>query len=164
MNVCKEDIFRRIFEKWSGSLRSFIAYRAKDVHVAEDVVQDAFHTLWVNCEKVSPEKAKSYLFTVAQNSYLNLAKRQGRQREFLSTQKDRQSTDPQFIMEMKEFESKLMNGIESLPDDVRAIFLMNRIDKLKYREIADILELSVKTIEKKMHLALVELRKIHPKV
>ena len=54
----------------------------------------------------------------------------------------------------KEFENKLNNAIKALPDGCREVFLMNRIDKLKYGEIAARLDLSVKAIEKRMSKAI----------
>mgnify|MGYP000244682881 CR=1 FL=1 len=66
---------------------------------------------------------------------------------------------PQFILEEKEFMVKLQNTIAELPEDQRTIFLLNRIDKKKYREIAEIQGIAMKTVEKKMSLALKYLEK-----
>ena len=140
-------------------------YRSGNLMQAEDLVQDAFGKLWENCAKVSVEKARSYLFTIANNLFFNL---KDREKVALKFQK-RQSTssdikDPQYLIEEKEFEDRLQKAINALPDDQRTIFLLNRIDKKKYREIAELLDISIKTVEKKMHLALVSLRKIHKKI
>lgn len=68
------------------------------------------------------------------------------------------SQSPQFILEEKEFEIKLNKCIEAMPQGAREVFLMNRIDKLKYGEIAELLGISVKAIEKRMSVALAIIR------
>ncbi|MEO0626668.1 MAG: sigma-70 family RNA polymerase sigma factor, partial [Bacteroidota bacterium] len=67
---------------------------------------------------------------------------------------------PGFKMEETEFYQQLQSAIAALPEKNRIVFLMNRIDKLTYREIAERLEISQKAVEKRMSKALVELRKL----
>ena len=67
---------------------------------------------------------------------------------------------PQFDLEIKELQDRLEQAIAQLPENQRIVFLMNRMDKMKYAEIAAYLDLSVKAVEKRMHLALLELRQI----
>ena len=69
------------------------------------------------------------------------------------------SESPEFILEEKQFKAKLQNAIANLSEAQRTAFLMNRIDGKKYTEIAEILEISVKAVEKRIHGALVSLRK-----
>ena len=133
--------------------------------LSEDLAQDAFIKLWENCKKVPLEKAKSFLFTVANNLFINKANHQKVVFKFnkLSTYTN-ESEDPHLILQKKEFKLKLEGAIAALPENQREVFLMNRIDKRKYREIAEILGISVKAVEKRMHLALKELRKVHQKI
>jgi RNA polymerase sigma-70 factor (ECF subfamily) len=63
-------------------------------------------------------------------------------------------------MEAKELQRELESAIAQLPEKQRTVFLLNRIDKMTYAEIADQLELSVKAVEKRMSQALVEMRKV----
>jgi len=65
---------------------------------------------------------------------------------------------PEFVLEMKEFDNKLQAAIADLPDKSRVVFLMNRIDGITYREIAENLGVSVKAVEKQMSRALRILR------
>jgi RNA polymerase sigma-70 factor (ECF subfamily) len=67
--------------------------------------------------------------------------------------------NPEFILEEDQFKTKLNNAIQNLNETQRVAFLMHRIDGKKYAEIAAELEISVKAVEKRIHLALVELRK-----
>ena len=57
-------------------------------------------------------------------------------------------------MEMKEYEQKLTRVLEQMPEGSREVFLMNRLEDLKYREIAENLGISVKAVEKRMSKAL----------
>jgi RNA polymerase sigma factor (sigma-70 family) len=72
---------------------------------------------------------------------------------------DKTNENPEFILEEKQFENKLLKAIENLNETQRVAFLMHRIDGKKYSEIADELNISVKAVEKRIHLALLELRK-----
>ena len=164
-SVCEEPTFKSVFMKHAEGLRNFMYYKTGNLAQAEDLVQDAFGKLWENCAKVSFEKAKSYLFTVANNLFLNQVEHQKVVLKFKNQPKTTQSDiTPQFLMEEEEFRQRLEQAIADLPENQRIVFLMNRIDKKTYREIAEELGLSVKAVEKRMHKALTELRKISKKV
>ncbi|MEM1120380.1 MAG: sigma-70 family RNA polymerase sigma factor [Bacteroidota bacterium] len=164
-NICPEKTFRTIFQEQATALRNFLYYKTGNLPQAEDVLQDAFGKLWENCAKIIPTKAKSFLFTTANNLLLNQIAHQKVVLKFQSRTAPKTSrVDPQFLLEEKEFHQKLAAAIGALPEKQRVVFLMNRIDKKKYREIADILDISVKTVEKRMHQALTTLRKIYQKI
>lgn len=164
-NVCQEKIFKSIFVAQAEHLRNFMYYKTGNLQQAEDLMQDAFGKLWENCAKVVLEKAKSYLFTVANNLFLNQVEHQKVVLKFEKRQhSERSNLTPQFLLEEEEFRKRLEDAINALPEGQRIVFLMNRIDKKKYREIAEELEISVKAVEKRMHKALVALRSISKKV
>ncbi len=163
--VCKEEVYKSTYFEHSEYLRNFLFYKSGDMSLSEDLVQEAFVKLWENCAKVTFEKAKSYLFTVGNNLFLNTISHQKVKLKFEhNVDKNKFENDPQYILEEKEFKLKLETAIADLPEGQRVVFLMNRIDKKKYREIAEELDLSVKAVEKRMHLALAALRKVHKKV
>lgn len=133
--------------------------------VSEDMAQDAFLKLWENCGKVTRDKAKSYLFTVANNLFLNKVEHKKvvlkfNQKPIATVEKN----DPHYLLRESEFKSVLEAAISALPEKQRIVFLMNRIDKKTYAAIAEELEVSVKAIEKRMHNALSTLRKLHRKI
>jgi len=152
-NVCKQSLFETLFEKIAGNLRNYIYYKSGQLERAEDIVQEAFVKLWENCKKVSPEKAQSYLFTVATNTLLNLIEKDKVRFKFKPNTKADFET-PEFALEYDEYKTKLEKALNGLPDGQREVFLLNRIDKLTYKEIAEQLNLSVKAVEKRMSLAL----------
>jgi RNA polymerase sigma-70 factor (ECF subfamily) len=72
---------------------------------------------------------------------------------------DKTNENPEYLLEESQFQTKLLKAIENLNDKQRIAFLMHRIDGKKYSEIASDLNISVKAVEKRIHLALLSLRK-----
>ena len=158
-NVCDDQTIEQLYKKHSPKLRNYLYYKCKDLERANDLVQEAFTKLWEKCKDVIPKTAKSFLYTVARNAMINLINKDKVRMKFNSTQKQgKEFKTPHFDMEYKEYKSKLEGVISDLPDGQREAFLMNRIDKLTYKEIAERLDISVKAVEKRMHKALAKLR------
>ncbi|QBA64824.1 RNA polymerase sigma factor [Muriicola soli] len=158
-NVCEEQVFNTIFKSNSKTIFNYIYYKYGNEEKAYDAVQEAFVKLWENCAKVTPEKAKAFVYKVANNLYLNVLKAEKVRLKYAEkATKDRKQESPEFLLEEKEFQQKLDRALESLPENQRTVFLLNRIDGKKYKEIAEMEGVSVKAIEKRMHLALKTLR------
>ena len=153
--ICNNEIFEKIFYTHAQDLKRFLFSKTKNLDLAEDILQDSFLKLWNNCDNVNFKTVKSYLFTVANNTFLNVMKHQKVVRSHEKTVR-RQSTNesPEFLMIEQEFFLKLQVVIESLPEKQKEVFLMSRIEKKKYVEIASLLDISVKTVEKRMYFAL----------
>lgn len=161
-DTCEEKVFDDFFNNQATSLRNYLFYKFGDMDQAEDIVQDAFIKLWNNCAQVPIEKAKSYIYTIATNLGISVKRHQKvrfKYKEYV-THKNRVSTNesPEFLLEEKEYMDKLQNAIADLSERQREVFLLNRIEKKTYREIAELSNVSVKAIEKLMHKALVSLR------
>jgi RNA polymerase sigma-70 factor (family 1) len=154
-SVCEEQNYRRIYERHALQLRNFIYYKCSDLEKAEDIAQESLIKLWENCASVVFEKAKSFLFTVANRMMIDHFRHTKIRLNFM---KDKPQThtreDASFELETKEFEAILEKAIADLPDGQRETFLMNRIDKMTYEEIAEMQGISVKAVEKRMHNAL----------
>lgn len=158
-NVCEEQVFSSIFKSNSKTVFNYIYYKFGNAEKANDAVQEAFVKLWENCAKVSPEKAKSYVYTIANNLYLNVIKAEKVRLKYANSVNEQSSNlSPEFLMEEKQYKEKLENALNALPENQRTTFLLNRIDGKKYAEIAEMEGVSVKAIEKRMHLALKSLR------
>ncbi|WP_298417932.1 RNA polymerase sigma-70 factor [uncultured Kordia sp.] len=159
-SVCESKNFETIFNANAETLRNFIYYKCGSEQQAEDIVQEAFIKLWKNCAKVIFTKAKSFLYTVANNTFLNEVAHEKVVLKYKQQNTGKVSNEtPEFILREKEFQEKLQRTIAKLPEGQREVFLLNRIDKKTYKEIAEIIGLSVKAVEKRMHKALVTLRK-----
>lgn len=159
-SVCDQKNFEEIFNKHSQTLRNYIYYKCGNTQQAEDIVQESYIKLWDNCAKIIFEKSKSFLYTVANNRFFNEV---AHKKVILNHQKKTPSLDktnetPEFILEEKEFYHKLKKTIADLPEKQRQVFLLSRIDKKKYTEIAEIAGISVKAVEKRMSKALLTLK------
>lgn len=159
-NVCEQKVFEQVFNTYSKTLRNFIFFKCGNQDQSDDLVQDAFVKLWNNCSKVPFEKAKSFLYTVANNSFLNeVAHQKVKLKHQKALVNDVDHENPEFKYREKEFQEELNRAIANLSEKQREVFLLNRIEKKKYREIAEMLDISVKAVEKRMHAALLSLRK-----
>ncbi|MBT8394335.1 MAG: sigma-70 family RNA polymerase sigma factor [Bacteroidia bacterium] len=159
-NICNETLFSKVFTKYAEDLHNFLYYKFGDRLNPRDKVQEAFIKLWENCGKVSPEKAKSYLYTVANNLMLNEA---AHQKVVLKYQqhkpKEHTNESPEFLMQETEYMQKLQTAISNLTEAERVAFLLNRVEGKRHKEIADLLDIGTKAVEKRIYSALKKLRK-----
>ncbi|RKQ49882.1 RNA polymerase sigma-70 factor (ECF subfamily) [Roseivirga pacifica] len=151
--------FRNIFDQYYNPIKNFLYFKCGDIALSEDLSQDVFVKLWEKRDEVNLDTVKSYVYTIANNMLLNKIRHDKVVLNFVEKHKTRQEEkSPQFALEEKEFRTRLENIISAMPEKQRTVFLMNRIDELTYKEIAERLNLSVKAIEKRMHGALEHLR------
>lgn len=147
--------YREVFEEYYDAIRNFLYFKTYDEGLAEDIAQDTFVKLWENRAKIDRTTIKSYLYTIANNLAINSLKRQQLRYKFENTSVRKvENLSPEFIAEMKEYEEKVNDVISQMTDGSREVFLMNRIEGLKYKEIAERLGISVKAVEKRMSKAL----------
>lgn len=158
-NVCNDQVFQKIFEDHSKDLYRFLYYKYGADNNPQDLVQDAFVKLWNNCKSVLPEKARSFLFTVANNQMLNeLAKKKTALQYSSEKPKSYTQESPEYILEGKEYMMRLQQAIESLSPEQRAAFLLNRIEGKKHQEIAEMLGVSRKAVEKRIYTSVAILK------
>ena len=158
--LCNEEQFDAFYNEHARALRNFIYYKFGDADQSDDVLQESFIRLWKNCAKVTLDTAKGFLYRIAINLSTSL-KRSEKVKLKYEERAVRSGADqesPEFRILEKEFMEKLTAAISSLPDKQREVFLMNRVEKKTYKEIAEISGVSVKAIEKTMHKALLKLR------
>jgi RNA polymerase sigma-70 factor (ECF subfamily) len=158
--ICEEHLFSSIFNKHSKNLHDFLYYKFGEHFNPKDKVQEAFIKLWQNCNKISPEKAKSFLFTTANNLMLNeVAHQKVVLKHRQSKPKSYTNENPEFIMQETEYMNKLEKAISNLTEAQRVAFLLNRIEGKRFKEIALLLDISTKAVEKRIYGALKNLRK-----
>jgi len=151
--------FKDLFNQFYELIKNFLYYKTKDIDVANDLAQETFLIVWNNREKVKLQTVDRYLYKIANNLFINHYKHQKVVYKHMRLVTPAVFNEtPEFVLEEKEFKKKLENSIASIPEKSRTVFLMNRIDKLTYAEIAKRLNLSEKAIEKRMQKALVILR------
>lgn len=158
--VCEERLFSSIFNKYAKDLHNFLYYRYGDLLNPKDKVQEAFVKLWENCDKVSPDKAKSFVFTTANNLMLNeVAHQKVVLKHHQTKPKTYTNENPEFLMLESEYMEKLQKALSNLTEAQREAFMMNRIEGKRFKEIAEILGISTKAVEKRIYGALDKLRK-----
>ena len=158
-NVCEEVIFNEVFRAHSKDLHDFLYYKFGKENNPKDLVQEAFLKLWKNCQKVTVLKARAFLFTVANNQMINDISKKKTALTF-AQEKPKELTyeSPEFVMEENQFMGRLQNAIESLTEEQRVAFLLNRIEGKRHKEIAEMLGISSKAVEKRIYTALKKIR------
>lgn len=157
-NICDEQVFSTLFHKYSEDLYRFLYYKFGESMNPRDKVQEAFIKLWENCGKTTPNKAKSFLFTIGNNLMLNEAAHQKVVLKYAQEKpKAHTNESPEFILREKEYMEKLQNALSNLTQAQRIAFMMNRMEGKKFKEIANLLDISVKAVEKRVYGALKKL-------
>ena len=132
---------------------------------AEEVVNDVFVGIWErHNEMFSDPGLKSYLFRAVKNRCLNNIKRQRLPfdeipEEMPVASKDHGALDQ---LEAKEMSERITLVIDKLPTKCRQVFLMSRMDEMSYKEIAELMDISPKTVENQIGIALKFLRESFP--
>ncbi len=160
--VIDKALFEELFKLHYSNLCAYANNFLKEIDAAEEVVQEVLYKLWVNREKLEINTSlQSYLFRAVRNSCLNVIKHVNIREDYKihnerSIELDQGTHEDEVIV--SELELKIRETIDQLPLERRKIFIMSRYDGLKYREIADKLNISVKTVENQMGSALKFLR------
>ncbi|MFH2141917.1 MAG: RNA polymerase sigma-70 factor [Bacteroidota bacterium] len=152
--------FDVVFETYYRQLCIYALNYLKTPESAEDVVQDVLIKLWEKRKLINVDlPIKSYLFRAVHNKCIDFLKHLKVEVNYISSYKTTAESgyDHQEI-EFAELQNQLIKAIESLPDACKKIFLMNRYDGFKYREIAIQLGISEKTVENQMGKALKQIR------
>ncbi|MEO8413821.1 MAG: RNA polymerase sigma-70 factor [Ginsengibacter sp.] len=157
-----EKIFEQVFKTHFKNLHAYAFTMLRDEMVAEEMVQNIFYKLWERPENLSISgSVAAYLYRAVHNESLNHLKhmkvRLKHQKHVLYQMKNQTDTASKKIL-LKELEGKLHKAMQELPEQCRTIFQLSRFEELKYREIADRLKISPKTVENQMGKALKLLR------
>jgi len=158
-NCCDEILVKELFRKHAKDLYQFLYYKYGIENHPKDLVQEAFIKLWNHCHKIIPEKARSFLFTVANNQMLNeLAKKKTVLKYHQERSNENTSDTPDLFREEDDYIVRLKKALEELTEDQRTTLLLNRIEGKKHKEIAEMLGISRKAVEKRIYTALSILR------
>jgi len=134
----------------------------KEEEAAKEIVQEAFIGLWEKRSSIDPERqVKSYLSASVRNRCLNYLRDNKRFDGTLLSLEGLSpfpASDEHSQIELRELNSQIMDAIAELPEKCREVFRLNRFEQMKYRQIADHLQISVKTVETQMSKALSFLR------
>lgn len=164
MELLDKNRFKEVFKEYYNPLCNFAASITSDRKMAQDVVQDVFTKLWdKRNELVINSSEKSYLFqAVKHRAFEILRKRKNESKLNVADFDEVHDTNAELDEQANKFMLKeyLFNSIRQLPPKCQEIFVMNKVNGLTYNEIADDLDISVKTVENQIGRAYRKLRKL----
>jgi len=160
-----EKAMEYIFHVYYPALCSYASSIVKSSEDAKDVVNDCFLELWNRHELLKiTTSLKSYLYVAVRNAAINYLKKKKKEQKFVSSQsypfylQDEVTSRIEKLERIENLEKRLKEAIDSLPQQCRYIFYLNRFEKLGYKEIAVKLNLSVGTVKTQIARALKKLR------
>lgn len=161
VNLDNNETFERVFRDHFKELCRIIYPILHDRQTCEDVVHDVFIKLWEKRESINVEKTlKGYLYKSVVYAALDQVKKQKRQK--VVDKEDLEGTlggeEESSATDVKEMRRIIREGINTLPEKCRAVFTLSRFNKMKNREIAEYLDISIKTVENQMTKALKVMR------
>jgi RNA polymerase sigma-70 factor (family 1) len=162
--AAKETVFRELFEKEYNGLCRYAMTYMQDSHLAEDVVQDTFIKIWEHkTDLVSSPQIRFYLLTAVKNNCISALRKQNTRGEvFTDTDPDIHPepfiTTRQHYEQLDEQKKKIADALNQLPPKCKEVFLLVKMQGLSYKQAAESLEISVKTVENQMGKAIKTLR------
>jgi RNA polymerase sigma-70 factor (ECF subfamily) len=157
-----ERAFEQVFKQHYRPLRAYAFTLLKDDAAAEEMVQNVFCKLWERTEGLQISgPIGAYLYRAVHNESLNYLKHQKVRSEHslrVSYHMDGHGESATGTVRMKELEEKIRAALNELPEGCRTVFQLSRFEELKYSQIADVLGISIKTVENQMGKALKLLR------
>lgn len=157
--MTKEE-FKVLFDTYFNSVRSYLFYRGAEKEQASDLAQDVFLRVWEKQLNVDPKTALRLLYKMAGDMFVSRYRRETLEMNYMKSLKnDTYESSPEDQLQYNELKAKYSKALASLNEKQRTVFLMARMEGLKYHEIAERLNLSVKAVEKRMSITLAYLKK-----
>lgn len=155
--------FRVIFDALFTNLTKFSISFVQSKEAATEIVDELFVRLWSHRKEIEQiNDLRVYLYTATKNASLNYIAKKAKQIEVepydnLNVQ-IADGVSPEQLIISKEIHQKIIHAIDSLPPRCKLIFKLVREDGLRYAEVAEVLGLSLKTIDNQMVIAVSRLR------
>jgi RNA polymerase sigma-70 factor (family 1) len=154
-----ESAFTQVYFHFSKRLIVFGTSLVRSKEIAEELVEDVFVRLWANRKQITEiDNLTVYLYVAVKNKALNKLSQKASELiaapfDYLDTSMDEFAADPYDLLITTEMMSRMQTVIETLPPRCKMIFKLIREDALKYKEVAEILNISVNTIDVQMAIA-----------
>lgn len=157
--MTKEE-FKLLFDNYFDRVRSYLVYRGADTEQASDLAQDVFLKVWEKQMKIDMNTALRLLYKIAGDMFISQYRREKLELNYMAALSD-DSLDfsPEDQLRYNEMFSIYTKALAALSEKQRTVFMMSRMEGLKYHEIADRLQLSVKAVEKRMNIALAYIKR-----
>ncbi len=158
----RESAYRQLFEQYYQKLVVFACKYLEDLESARDIVQEFYLYLYESRHSISIQTSlKSYLYSAVKNRCLNQVKHEQvkeKHRNMSRSEANVSGPDLEEIMDAVELEARVYEIVSKLPEKCRQIYIMSRVDGKRNREIADELNLSIRTVETQISKALKSLK------
>ena len=155
--------FEILFQKYYVRFYNFVRNLLKNPHEAEDIVQNVFMKVWVNRKNLHPDQSiHNYIYVLTRNEILNHV----RDRKVHTQIEMLMMTEPPAgivinddFVHFHELDVRIRRYIASMPEQRRKVFLLSRYRGKGNKEIAEMLGLSVRTVDRHINMALTSLKK-----
>lgn len=161
-----DNAFRKLFDHFAERLTNFSFSITRNKEIAEEITSEVFVKVWKNREKIQEiNNLNTYLYKAAKNTSLNYLSRKFHEVntdpfDFVNIQLSTNESPEQHLISNEIFK-KISDAVESLPPKCKIIFKLVREDGLKYQDVAEILNISINTVDAQMVIAI---KKISEKV
>lgn len=154
-----EAVFNELFDELYSLLCFFCNSYISDIDKARSLVQQVFVDVWIKREKLNVTLSiKSYMYAAVRNKSIDYLRQQKNNIQITQDIESLRESPFQNLIQEAELNERINTSINQLPVKCREIFLLCRLDELKYKQIAEKLDISVKTVEMQMSIALKKLR------
>lgn len=151
--------FKSLFDEYFDAIRGYIYYRCGDVEMSTDIAQETFLKVWEKQLKSESGKIKGLLYKIAGDLFVSQYRKNVTALNYRkSISFDYTGQTPEQEMQYGELKKSYEEALERMNEKQRTVFLMSRMEELKYHEIAERLGLSVKAVEKRMSNAITYLK------
>lgn len=156
LNIQNIEDYEMVFRLYYQGLCQYASSWIDSKEEAEEIVQNIFVKLWEKREeRIIEVSIKSYLYKCVYHSAVNVMKHQKIKRQYTEMNKQNEYAPmASQNMQSKELRQKIEKAINALPEQCRLVFKLSRFENLKYKEISNVLNISVKTVENHMGKAL----------
>ena len=154
--------FEILFQKYYVRFYNFCCHLIKAPHAAEDIVQNVFMKVWLNRKNLRPDQSiHNYIYVLTKNEVLNHI----RDRKVYYQVEQLIVAEQPFVsmtdehIHFRELDERIRKFIAEMPMQRRNVFMLSRLRGMSNKAIAELLGISVKTVDRHMNLALTSLKK-----
>ena len=147
-----------IYDAHFDDLRRYLISRSGDQDLSKDIAQNVFMKVWIKKIEIALGNIKSLLFKMATDEFISHIRKKKVEKEYSESIDLKLIREPDNNDDLLEKKILFQKALNQLPEKQKTAFLMNKMQGLTYKEIAEILNLSQKAIEKRIGLALKALK------